>query len=261
MYQDIFTKLGLTQNEAIIYDYLLRNGEITAGEIIKNTTLQRGVAYNTLSELVNKGLVIQKTREKVARFYPAHPEKIREFMEEKEKEVDKAKKSFEANWGSILSNYNLHSQKPGVQYFEGLEGVKRVLSDTLTSKEMIYTYADIEAIVKYINKINQEYVAARDKLGINKKAIVVDSPFARQYLADYHRSTTDMKFVDHSLYPFNSVMQIYDGKVAYITLSDISMIGVIINDQNIYQMHKSIFEFTWNHAWSFDQLSNLSNTQ
>jgi hypothetical protein len=67
-----------------------------------------------------------------------------------------------------------------------------------------------------------------------------------------------MKFIDHRLYPFNSVMQIYEGKVSYITLSDKGMIGVIIQDSNIYQMHKSIFEYVWSGAKGFNQLAPLS---
>jgi hypothetical protein len=60
-----------------------------------------------------------------------------------------------------------------------------------------------------------------------------------------------MKFIDHKLYPFNSVMQIYDGKISYITLSKTSKIGVIIEDKNIYQMHKSLFEYIWSKAEAY----------
>ena len=40
MYKDIFTQAGLTENEAIIYEYLLNSGQSTAGEIIKNTPIK-----------------------------------------------------------------------------------------------------------------------------------------------------------------------------------------------------------------------------
>jgi len=80
-------------------------------------------------------------------------------------------------------------------------------------------------------------------------------------MKDYHRDTTDTRFIDGKLYSFHAVMQIYDSKISYITLSDKSIIGVIIADQTIYQMHKSIFEYTWSTAKSFGQLRDFSKAQ
>ncbi|MFZ2970089.1 MAG: helix-turn-helix domain-containing protein [Minisyncoccia bacterium] len=256
MYKDIFTSINLSPGESIVYEYLLKNGESPAGEIIKKTPLKRGMVYKILDGLVDKGLAIEKTsipskkqgRRKISHFLPNHPEKLREFIENEKKKLDKAKNSLEANMPALISDFNLASGKPGVRFFEGIEGIKKVLSDSLTTKEIIYSFADLEAVVKYIDKINQEYVNKRDALNIRKKVIFIDSPFARNYLKDYHRDTTFMKFIDYKLYPFNSVMQIYDGKVSYITLSEKSKIGVLIEDKNIYQLHKSIFEYTWLNA-------------
>ena len=267
MYKDIFTQLGLSPNEATVYECLLKNGQSTVGEIIKKTPLKRGVAYNILSDLVKKDLVsekkikIGKGKEKVAHFVPNHPEKLRDYLENKKSQFDKIENTLNANLPSLVSDFNLISGKPGVRFFEGIEGVKKVLEDTLTSKETIYAYSDIEAMVKFIDKINKEYVKKREELRIKKKAILIDAPFTRDYLKNYHLAITENKFIDHKLFSFNSLMQIYDNKIAYVTLSDKSKIGVIIEDKNIYQMHKSLFEFTWTHAKTFDQLSPFSKAQ
>jgi len=260
MYKDIFKDINLSPGESIIYEYLLKNGESPAGEIIKKTTLKRGLVYKVLSNLKEKGLVIEKKsipskkqgKSKISHFLPNHPEKLREFIETEKKKLDQAKNTLEATMPSIISDFNLIFGKPGVRFFEGLEGIKNVLSDSLRSKEIIYSYADLEAVVKFIDKVNKEYSEKRDNLNIKKKVIFIDSPFARNYLKNYHRKTTFMKFIDHKLYPFNSVMQIYDGKISYITLSSTSKIGVIIEDKNIYQMHKSLFEFAWLNAKAWD---------
>lgn len=256
MYEDLFLSSGLNDNEAVVYEFLLKTGKATAGEIIKNTPVKRGVAYNTLADLVAKKLVSEtKIKTKGARgknviseFSPNHPENLRSYLENEKEKLEKAEKNLEANISSLVSDFSLVSGRPGVRYFEGIDGVKKVLEDTLTSKEIIYAYSDIEAIVKYIDNINSEYVKKRESFGIKKKAILIDSPFVRNYLSGYHTKVTENKFIDSEWLPFNSLMQIYDGKVAYVTLSEESKIGVIIEDKNIYQMHKALFEFTWIHA-------------
>lgn len=261
MYKDIFIELGLNPNEAIIYEYLLKNGESPAGKIITKTPLKRGVTYNILADLVKKGLITQKIKNKVAFFSPNHPEKLRTFIESKENELNKAKNTLEANLSQIVSDFNLISGRPGVRYFEGIEGVKKVLWDSLNTKGEIFTYADIETIQTYIEKINQKYVETRDQLGIKKRAILLDSPYARSYLGTYHRQITDMKFIDYQKFPFSPIVEIYDNKVSYVTLTDDIKIGVIIEDKNINQLHRSLFEFTWQHALNFDQLTGLSKTE
>ncbi|MEK9135166.1 MAG: helix-turn-helix domain-containing protein [Patescibacteria group bacterium] len=261
MYKDLFIQCGLNSNEAVVYEYLIKNGESPASDIIKKTPLKRGVVYNTLSDLAKKGLINETKKKKIAYFSPEHPEKLIDYLNSQGGNIQKAQKNLGANIPDITSQFRLVSGKPGVKFFEGIAGIKKVLEDSLTSKTPIDTYADVEAIVKYIDKINREYVRQRDKLGIKKRAIILDSAFSRNYLKDYHRETTDMRFISRNLYPFNSIMQIYDNKISYITLSDKSMIGVIIEDKNIYQMHKSIFQYTWDNAKSFRQLAHFSRAQ
>ncbi|MBA3047058.1 hypothetical protein KKC83_03015 [Patescibacteria group bacterium] len=261
MYKDIFTQIGLSANEAVVYEYLLKNGESSAGKIIKKTPLKRGVVYNALTALVKKGLASQKTKDKVAYFSPDHPEKLRDFAEQKESEFKKAKNTLEANLSGIVSDFNLVSGKPGVRYFEGINGLKIVLDDMLTAKETICTFADVEAVVKYMEKLNREHAKKREQLNIMKKIIVIDTLFARNYLKDYHPKVSEFRFIDHLKYPFNSIVEIYDGKVAYISLSTKGIISMIINDKNIYQFNKSLFKFTWNRSKAYDQLPSLSNAQ
>ncbi|HYC34512.1 MAG TPA: hypothetical protein VEC13_02155, partial [Candidatus Paceibacterota bacterium] len=145
----------------------------------------------------------------------------------------------------MVSSFNLISGKPNVQFFEGEEGIKEVLNDSLQSSEEILTYLDIEALMTTLPKENEWYVSQRAKLGIKKRGLVLDSPFNRKFLRDYHKEITDTRFLSCSGVPFNTIMQIYDNKVSYITISNTIRIGVIIEDPNIYTMHKFLFNCLW----------------
>jgi hypothetical protein len=122
----------------------------------------------------------------------------------------------------------------------------RVLEDSLTSKTEIYSYADIEAIQKYIPTVNKKYVKKRNDLKLKKKGIALDTPFTRKFLKDYYPGITETKLIDTKDAPdFQTVMQIYDGKISYLTLSEKKKMGVIIEDRHIYNMHKYLFEYLW----------------
>lgn len=257
MQEKLIKQAGLTQVQAEIYALLLEKGEVKASEIAKNTKRPRGVVYKGLDELIDLGLAERLEKEKITKFRAEHPSKLEKLIENRENELKKEKQSFANGLPDLISVYNLAHNKPGVRFFEGIEGVKKVIFDTLASKDIIYTYADVESVDKYIKKINAEYAKERDKLSLNKRLLVVDTPFARNYLKDYHPETTNLKFIS-GIEHFGSVMQIYDNKISYITLSETSMIGVIIEDKNIYEMHKTLFEFIWNNV---DKNQSLSNAQ
>jgi len=249
MYEQTLARAGLTGDQAKVYEILLKHGVLPAGKASTYAGLKRGLTYKILGELETLGLVAKHEKSgAVARFEAAHPLKLKDLADQKAREAEDAHVALEGVLGTLVSDFNLASGKPGIQFFEGLGGVKKVLDDSLTSKTEIYSYADIEAIVKYIDTINTAYAAKREKLGIKKRGIFLDTPFARKYLADYHAAVTETRFIHYDAPPFQTIMQIYDGKISYITLQPQKMIGVIIADQHIYEMHKYLFEYLWGTA-------------
>jgi|WetSurMetagenome_2_1015567.scaffolds.fasta_scaffold171674_2 HTH-type transcriptional regulator, sugar sensing transcriptional regulator len=254
MYKDIFTQLGLSPNEAIIYEFLLKNGELPAGLIIKKTPLKRGVTYNALKSLEQKGLIYTKAKDKISIFGPNHPDKLREFAEERENELQKAEKTLSANMPKLISSFNLISGQPGVRIYEGKEGIIKTLNDSLESQTEILTYADVEGMEQYLKKGNDEYVKKRKEMGIKKRGIVADTSYAREYLKDYDRSVTEIRLIDGKKFPMFLEMEIYDNKVSFMTFSQKKLIGVILENEEIYKTQKSIFEIVWNNASPLEKI-------
>ncbi len=247
MYEEILIKTGLSADQAKMYEVLLKGGSMPASKAAMKAGLKRGLGYKVIEQLMEMGLV-EKIDRKVALYIATHPSKINELIQKKTNELKITEASLSGTLGLMISDYNLNSGKPNIRFFEGESGVKKVLEDSLYSREEILSYSDIISIQKYIKNINEWYVDQREKKGILKRAILLDTPEARKVLASYHKEITNIKLIKLSTMPFESIMQIYDGKVSYITLSEKEMIGVIIENQAIYEMHKALFGFTWDKA-------------
>lgn len=246
--EKILIEAGLSEEQSAVYASLLDKGPLKAGAIASWTGIKRGLIYKVLDQLENMGLITEKGGEgTVAVFSPNHPSRLAEIMEQKEKALALAKETVSFSIGALSSKFNLLSGKPNVQFYEGKDGIKKVLEDTLLvpSGTEIYTYADIEAITKYIPEINEEYSNKREKAGVIKKAFLLDTIKARELIGNYHTKVTETKFIKPDVLEFETVMQIYENKVSYITLKENSMIGVIIEDSSIYKMHKAVFEYFW----------------
>jgi len=246
MYTQLLINAGLSQIQAETLNFLIKNGESKAKDITKGTNLARGVVYKALDELISFKLAekIEKPNQ-VSIFRAEHPSKIEEFIEEKEKQIEKQKREFLNTLPQIISDYNLASNKPGVKFLEGEDGVRIALFDTLKNTTEIYTFVDLESTNEYLKEINDEYSKKRESLGIKKKIIVSDSEENRNFFKDFNSEITEVKFIKKEYYPFKTGMQIYSNKVSYQTLEKENKIAVIIEDKNIFQMHKLLFEYMW----------------
>ncbi len=248
MYEQTLTKAGLTADQAKVYEVLLQSGPLPAGEVSRKAALKRAWTYTLLEELIGLGLVEKQSgSNNVLRFSANHPSTLKDFAERMERQAKDAQVTLDAVMGQMVSDYNLIGDRPGIRFYEGLEGIKKVANDSLTSKTEILSYTDNEAIEKYIKDFNTEYVAKRRKLGIKKRMLAVDVPYIRERAKTYDPADTEARVIPSSNH-FATVMQMYDHKVSYLTLTDKKMVGVIIEDPHIAEMHKTLFEIMWSSA-------------
>lgn len=250
-YQSILTTAGLSPAQAVVYEYLLHNGSVTAGTIAKALRLERTLVYRLLTEMTESDLVIKKDAVgKVAVYAAAHPGKIKELARKKEEQAKNAQSALDGVLGRLTSDFNLASGRPGVRFFEGIEGIREVAFDNLTTNGEILAYLDMDVLYKNIPEINDEYVKVRRRLKIKKRNLVNDTPGNRAILADYNRDITDVRTIQlpHRDMLFKSMLQIYDNKVSYMTFQKDKWIGVIIEDANIADLHRELYEYTWQQA-------------
>ncbi|OGG49774.1 hypothetical protein A2704_06825 [Candidatus Kaiserbacteria bacterium RIFCSPHIGHO2_01_FULL_54_36b] len=245
-YQESLKQAGLTKDQSAIYEALVRMGPSPASDIALSAGIGRPLAYKVLDELIDIGLVEKRDEpKKVARFVPAHPLKLKQVVEKRLAQAQGAQTALDGVLGKLTSDFNLQSGKPGTRFFEGTEGIRECINDALTSRTEIYSYVDIDAIEREIPDISREFAKARQKLGLKKKNIGIDTPENRAEIEGYYTDVTEERLIPWPTSAFGTVMQIYDGKVSYFTLGE-QKIGIIIADPHIYEMHRSLFEFTWN---------------
>ncbi len=249
MYKDELKNVGLSDGEAAIYSYLLQKGERSAGDIIDGTSLKRGNTYNLLESLVGKGLIVQSEKNKIAHFKVENPRAILDYIDRNAREFDHQKAAITALLPSLTSTYQLSTNKPVVSYYEGREGFAHILNDTLTSKTEVLQYADIEIIETRFKNESDNHVKKRGKLNIEKRLLVIDSPFTRNLYASLNEdAVSHVRAIEKGDTPFDVTMYIYDGKVSYTTLIQDKIIAVIIEDVNIYNMHKHLFDVMYKKA-------------
>jgi len=252
MYIQPLIHAGLTEKEALLYAKMLETGPLTVGKLLKQVPYKRGDLYNILYSLRDKSLIAEEVKDGLLTFTLTEPSKLEDLLRTREEQVQMSRKNISSLMPELQSLYNLSLKRPGVRFFEGKEGAWKVLEDSLTSKTEIYSITDIDSIIKYIGDLNEKYAKKRARLHLKKRGLVLDTPFARNYLKEYYRDVTEIKLINPNTdHLFESIMQIYDTKVSYITLTEKNMIGVIIEDPIINRMHRILFDTLWNTTQGF----------
>lgn len=246
MYNQILTNFGLSEKEAHIYEILLKTGPITILALTKKAPYKRSDLYNILASLIAWGLLEIVEQNKKKMYLAVHPSKLEDMSLDQEREVQRNKKMLGDILPELTSLYHIGHNKPGIRYFEGKDGFKEALYDTLTAVESIYTFSNTEAVEQYMNDINKMYKKERERRGLHKKILMLDTPGNRERVNHSTPSKyTEIRFMPKKVFPFQTAMQIYNNKISYFTLRNDNLISVIIEDPDIYTMHRAFFEYFW----------------
>jgi sugar-specific transcriptional regulator TrmB len=87
-------ELGFTSGEERVYLALLKLGVSTTGIISKEANVSRSKLYEVLEKLARKGIVSHFKKNNVLHYQAANPNKILDFINEKEKLLNKQKEEF-----------------------------------------------------------------------------------------------------------------------------------------------------------------------
>ncbi|MBM3228212.1 TrmB family transcriptional regulator [Candidatus Peribacteria bacterium] len=127
-------ELGLSPNEAKVYEALVTYGGSGVSTISLRAKVNRSNAYETLYRLIEKGLVYEVFIEKETIYEAVDPDKLMELVTEKQTKL-------QAVLPKLHSLYHKHLTTERAYIFKGVEGVKNYLREALKVGEDIYSFA------------------------------------------------------------------------------------------------------------------------
>lgn len=133
MHLELFSELGLSPNEAKIYEALLTYGGSGVSTIALRSGVHRRNAYDTLHRLIEKGLVYEVFSEGETVYEGVEPGKLMEIVKEKERMLDSA-------LPGLFSAYQNHRAPQRAYIYKGLEGMKNFLREALEVGEDMYEF-------------------------------------------------------------------------------------------------------------------------
>jgi len=236
MDKNILVNAGLTLRESEAYLALLELKESLVSELSKKTKENRTHLYDTLNSLIKKGLASYVIKNGKKYFRPASPEKIIDYLREKEKLI-------EEKLPELNELYKPKIKAPVIEVFEGKEGIKTVLRDVLKeNKEWLClgsTGKSKEVIPFFLEHLHKQRVKQKLKL----KVIYNNDKFGRERGKEVEKQ----KYSEVKYMPKTSptTTYIYGEKVIVIVWEKEKLVAVMIQDKDIADSYRSYFNGLW----------------
>lgn len=122
-------RIGLTDGEIRVYGALLELGESTRTQLAKRSGVSPSKLYDVANRLVEKGIVSVVKKQGALHFSAANPERLRDFVERKEAELEGERAVVEEMLPSLLARYGETREALDVEVFYGWDGMRTVFWD------------------------------------------------------------------------------------------------------------------------------------
>jgi len=248
MNEQLLEEIGLTKGEIRVYLALLKLGETTTGKIIEGAQISSGKIYEILEKLIKKGLASYIIKEKTKHFSAASPNRILDYLHEKEKDLKAKEEKLTKELPSLLSIEKAGKKEYETNLFKGLKGIQTAIFEALedlTEKDEVLAMGIISHKKEQYNLLWQRWHKER----INKK-IICEAIFSDED-TNYFKAFKKMRFTEVKVLTgiTPSAIDIIGKRVLIFTYGEEPSCLSIKNNE-IAQSFTSFFETLWRIAKS-----------
>lgn len=246
-------QLGYSNEAALIYIGLIKNGPSTLLQISKNCKLERTKLYRMVDDFIKKGIVEEVPAYKKKTVKAVDIKAIEFLVNKKQSEIQTLKDSL-----GIFSEAvkNLESQSlpdVNVTYYRGVEGMKQMIWHLTNCEGLYRTYS-----YRFWNDIiGDKFTFELNRVMLEKKFKVHDI-YSDQYLKYKENwmktkgkkpagdwSFWHSRFISEKIVKINQNIDIYNDIVAYSYWDGDDIFGLEIQNQRVADMQKQIHDALW----------------
>lgn len=234
MIQEFLRDVGLSKNEAKIYQMLLEFGPSLVGEISVRTKIHRRNIYDSIERLKEKGFVSWTIRNNRKYFEAVSPQRVIDIFEEKKRKIREI-------IPEITEKQKSDSQ--AVKVYTRREGRKIIFDDKLKHKGeqlVLGAHEPSEGTSKQ-KEIYHKMRIAR-KIPLKMLFPLNETEAAKKFS---RLKYTSVRILPKSLSISPIAINIYGNNVAFLTKSEEQPLSILIEDKNLAEDFRNYFFALW----------------
>jgi len=242
-------EFNLTLEEIVVYLELLKLGEASVLELARHTKLKRTSVYNYLNFLVQKRLAAWTKDQQGKKAIASEPENLSLQVDNEREKYKKLVNIFNEIVPELQS---LKIRKPfstQVKYYAGIEGLRKMISNSLNSHKNLYGYScygrnDVlgrdfmkDFRLKWVETKIYDHVICNDQ--------AVGYTFPKEVMINEYLDLQEVRFLPRDKFYITSDIMIYNNVYAVASLDIKNPMGVEIINEEIVKTQMSLFNYMW----------------
>lgn len=244
--ESLLGQFGCNSSEVAIYLQCLQIPPATVQEIARRLKRNRVTVHSSIEQLIDKGFLYETIKGKKRLIAAESPETLPHLLQKKENELNLIKGNL-AYVVKLLESVKPYDQsRPTVKFYEGVDGLKKMLEETLVTKGEVLVFSYVEFLADLVgHDYLENYVSRRAKKNIHSRLIFPPCSFANRIM----RKTTEYKAQVRLLSPgfmWKSGIFLWDNSLSLLSYTEQKVTCTIIENPDIaYFFRNIIFELMW----------------
>ena len=238
---NMLEEYGLSDKESKVYIATLMLGTAKVNEIAEKAKLLRETTYAVLKSLKEKGIVSYVIKSGIRYFSASDPERLIGLLDEKKKRIESVMKELKELKQTAI-------KKPVVEFYEGSEGMLTASDDIVRKgNKTVLAYVNTN-ILKVMPFYHPGFRLRRRERKVFLKAITEKSSESEKLKELDKKELRETRFFDKIMKGLKSSFFVYEDKVLFLKASEKEQFGVIIQDKELAELQRKIFENIWSKA-------------
>lgn len=258
--QKYLVKFGFEPKLADLYVALQTYGTQTISELARNAGVERIHIYRLLDAMKKSGLFEFEVRYKRTVLRAAPFGNLKLLLSEREHELE-ALQQEHADL-SLAFRSNMKSVTTRVQFFEGIDSLKRMLwSETKgKSENLAILYENLHSATD--RAFFERWIARCNERGVRSRGIIGDH-FIKTQQAWYQEQHSERmrhwqtRHIPENVLAITHSTVTYDDKVLHYSWRDKRVFGIEIQNADIARMQRQLFEVLWTQAVPVDDVTGV----
>jgi sugar-specific transcriptional regulator TrmB len=236
----VLMDIGLHETEVRFYLAALELGQAPMRDIARKAGISRTNAYDVFSRLLEQRLVneIPQSADRSMLIMAESPERVLEIVEERRKKL-------ESIMPELLSLHNRAPEKPKVRYYQGSDGIKAVLDETVGSRsKMLLGILSMSDLYEVPGRAwMDDNVRRRIDAGVTLRVVRSPTKDLHPFWSDNPEDLRILRYAPDN-FSFSMTTYIYDDTVALIS-SRKENFAMTIESAEFAAMQTGLFETLW----------------
>ena len=242
MLEDKLERIGLSKAETKMYLTMIKLGSSATGAIVRETGLRKSTVYESLSRLLEKGLVSYVIKNNIKFFEAVDPDRLVDFLDDQKRELDESKSDIKKILPELKSMRSPLKPHAEAHVLLGIEGFKTMRRDVLKyakGEHLMLGAISREPIImpQFWVWLNRERVKRKIKLRVLHQQNTSEKALSSGML--------EMKFLPKDV-TIPAVINIYGDRVVSLLWKENYPICFMLINKDISDSYRKYFDILWN---------------